>query len=97
MCRLCAFTGDLEAAEDEMRHMTERRALLFSGAVESRPSNRPHWCRNDEEYGYAERPMRVTMDGGYTEVWCPRCMRYLRMMIPVEETGRSGSHRGSWP
>ena len=97
MCRMCAFTGDTEAHEAEQHYLTERRTLLFSGAVESRPSNRPHWCRNGEELGERERPMRVTQDGAYTEMWCPLCFRYMRMMIPVDETGRDGRHRGSWP
>jgi hypothetical protein len=89
VCRLCAFTGDAEAAEAERDHLYRRRALLFSGAVESLPSVRTHWCRNDEEYGKMARPMRVTMDGGYTELWCPVCMRYLRMMIPTSSRSRS--------
>jgi hypothetical protein len=81
MCRMCAFTGDEEAAQDEARYLSDRRALLFSGTIPSLPSAKTHYCRNDEEYGYAPRPWRVTHDGGYTEWWCASCFRYLRVMV----------------
>lgn len=83
MCRMCAFTGDEEAAEAERKYLTERRALLFSGSVKGNLSSKTHYCRNDEEYGMMWRPWRVTSDGGYTEWWCPVCMRYLRILVPT--------------
>jgi len=81
---MCAFTGDEEAADAEQHYMTERRAKLFSGSVESKPSMKTHMCRNDEEYGEMLRPWRVTHDGGYTEWWCRVCMRYFRVMVPTD-------------
>lgn len=81
---MCFATGDEEFKETEGQYLIRRRALVFSGEVPSVPSSSKHQCRNDEEYGEMEREMRVSLDGGYTELWCPVCMRYLRMMIPIE-------------
>lgn len=83
---MCAFDG-ATGHEDEIElrnYLIDRRAFLFSGAVQSETARVTHICRDPESDtgGQVRIPYRQTHDGAYTERWCRQCMYYIRSIIP---------------